>query len=238
MRGLLAPTLLLIAIGVIQDVGGSGQQLLETSAATKTTAAPPLALFITGLASIALSALFAVSAFRILLLKTPPTLERWGLLWTPRESRFVGAAIAVTGLSILPIILVSSAVMPFFAPADPLTWSPSQWSIFAVTLLPGAWIFSRLAIVLPTVAMGRPLTLKEGWALSAGNGWRLMLIAQGPALLISLGTTWLQWEPSVPPNPISTVAAIISTQLSTLLGIAALSVASHQLTATNTSEPP
>ena len=98
--------------------------------------------------------------------------------WQPRQSGFLWAYFRL-------ILVVLPAVVVWFAIGLPLTGLlvlGSSLGLFAlVALIVFAWLllgtlYARLAILLPAASVEHQMTLKEGWAMTDGNGWRMMTI--------------------------------------------------------------
>ena len=128
-----------------------------------------------------LQILLAVNVQRLVLLgaETVPPLGvgPWGL----REWRYLGWTwLQWSG---------AGFAMLLFTPLS--TFGPAGWAVvFAV----GAWVAGRLALMLPGIAVDRPLSAREGWRLGQGAGVRLAVLAVGVPvagflLLAPLGTS-------------------------------------------------
>lgn len=115
---------------------------------------------------------FAVGIHRLILLGTPPGPWRW----SRRETRFALLAVGVyLGVGLVVAALVSGAtlVVPLVPEAAALAVVP--WLSY-LGVLPGAYLFARVALAFPAVALDHPVGLDRVWAASAGNGWRLTLL--------------------------------------------------------------
>jgi hypothetical protein len=132
-------------------------------------------LFLTvlfGVASAGLFTLFAVTCHRIVLLDAAET-PRFGIhSWSRREMRFLGwtfvGGFYLAASALLIGLLGTAAGMSPIDGAFPL---PGYAAV-----LPGAYVSTRLAILLPATAIGERHDMQWAWNATAGNGWRLLAI--------------------------------------------------------------
>ena len=102
------------------------------------------------IAGLIVQTLFAVTTHRIMLLG-PNQVPRWGILsWSRRETLFALNIIRL-GLIVVPLIL--------------LAYIPTIGLALAIALM--LWIFSRLSLIFPAIAIDHPLPLKTAWQLTA-----------------------------------------------------------------------
>lgn len=144
--------------------------------------------------------------------------------WTWRETRFLGWLVLVYlfwTLFFLPIV-VGVGVASDFTLVSQGVW----WDSLAITLatLPGAYVFVRLAFLLPATAVDQKRNLRWAWELSKGNGWRLVSLLWLLPMFISLIAP--DWESR---NPACFVAGELAYGVVTVLEIAFLSVAFKSL---------
>lgn len=140
--------------------------------------------------------------------------------WTGRETRFLGWLVVVYfywTLILVPVI-AGVGVASDFKLASQGVWVDA----LAITLatVPGAYVFVRLAFLLPATAVDQKRNLRWAWGLSKGNGWRLVALLWVLPMFISLVLP--NWEPS---NPFYFVAWEMAYGVVTVLEIAFLSVA-------------
>lgn len=57
--------------------------------------------------------------------------------------------------------------------------------VMVIASLPAAYLAARLTVLFPSIAIDRHMSIKSAWALTKGNGWRLVTIVWVPAILIS-----------------------------------------------------
>lgn len=228
LHGLGLPTLLLAGLTLLVPVAGPTPG--SNAGAAGALAAPsPLSALVTAVTGAGLSFVFAVSAYRILLLPKPALPGAFGLYWTRRELQFSAATLAVAGLSVIPCLFLSTLVMSTFDAADPTDWDMWAWTVFGLTFVPGLYLFARLGLILPGIATEQPLSIQNSWKLTQGNGWRIALIVFAPTLLLAGIASLAPWNSSQPTGPLEALALVVSHQLSTLMGVATLSVVYHQV---------
>lgn len=108
--------------------------------------------------------------------------------WKIRETRFFGWLMAgtvllmIAGAILLGIVLGATAIVVEGDLADNVLVIMSTFA-----LVPVAYLLARLAVLLPSVALDQKRNIIWAWALSKGNGWRLMLILFGlPITFVAL----------------------------------------------------
>jgi hypothetical protein len=139
------------------------------------------ALLSEGLQSI-LFALIAVPCHRIVLLGPNSVPAKVHLGWSNRETRFViwlilfNLTLRLAWFAfVLPIGFVIGNAAQFVAVFDPVTASYLiSYSGPLGALLLVYYIYARLSLVFPSIAIDAPQTLPAAWSLSRGNGWRLV----------------------------------------------------------------
>lgn len=140
--------------------------------------------------------------------------------WTWRETRFLGWLVVVYFYWTLVLVPVIAGVG---VASDFKLFSQGVWlDALAITLatVPGAYVFVRLAFLLPATAVDQKRNLRWAWELSKGNGWRLVALLWVLPMFVSLVLP--NWEPS---NPVYFVAWEIAYGVVTVLEVALLSVA-------------
>ncbi len=132
--------------------------------------------------SILLYVYFAVTCHRIIILGTE-SVPSFGLRkWSMRETRFTAWAVGMMLLIILLFILFSySPYLLFltqFEHGDYLIYL--LYLFFIPTVI---YIISRLGIIFPATAVDEMQTIKWAWAITRGNGWRLVIVFAALPLL-------------------------------------------------------
>ncbi|HEX2653436.1 MAG TPA: hypothetical protein VHN11_07280 [Xanthobacteraceae bacterium] len=113
---------------------------------------------------------FAVQWHRVILLKSPESLE-WRSCWPSIWQYFLYFA----GMYVVPPILGGAILLFFLSIGDPYS-ATSSFFVFAVLLSVCAFTacLPRLTLVFPAAACGFPASLREAWRRMKGNTWRLI----------------------------------------------------------------
>lgn len=120
---------------------------------------------------------FAVGVHR-LVLTGPEDVSR---TWSSRETRFAWLVIGVylvVGIASVTLAL-GAAVLGVSAVGD---GAVVQLVFVYLLLAPGMYLFARLALVFPAVALDTPADVNWAWDTSKGNGWRLTVVTALPLL--------------------------------------------------------
>lgn len=123
--------------------------------------------------------------------------------WTSRETRFLGWLLVVYCYLVLvfaaPALLMGIVGVMALVPRD------GWWMTLVAFLafLPAAYLFVRLSVLLPATAIDQRRTIAWAWALTEGNGWRLVIVLWLVPMLLSTLTPvleassllgWLAWD--------------------------------------------
>ncbi len=144
-----------------------------------------------------------IGCHRIFLLDNNDVMNTRFFPLSGQEPYYIGWAILISlccALVNMPLSIVLAPIMGTFATAakDSANTIPLMFIIFAVTQLPLYYLASRWSLALPAAAVGlRGKGLSWAWQLSAGNGWRLLLLTGFLPLLINLSHTLLPSYDSV-----------------------------------------
>ncbi|WP_430462000.1 hypothetical protein ACQUQU_04180 [Thalassolituus sp. LLYu03] len=121
------------------------------------------------LVSSLLSVLFATSCHRFTLL--PP--EQWdgnALHGFGRDEwRYMLRGIQI---AVIAIVICFSCMLGLML----IMGKDQAWLAAALAVLPTLYFWSRLSVTLPELALGKQSDLKRAWAISSGNGSRLVLV--------------------------------------------------------------
>lgn len=166
--------------------------------------------------------LLAVRVHR-LVLASGGVKQNW-FRWTWRETRFLGWLVVVYfywTLILIPVV-VGVGVASDFKLVSQGVWVDA----LAITLatVPSAYVFVRLAFLLPATAVDQKHNLRWAWELSKGNGWRLVILLWVLPLFIPL--VLQNWEPS---NFVGFLAWEMAYGVITVFEVALLSVAFRNL---------
>lgn len=171
-----------------------------------------------------MTALFAVSCHRIVLLGAHSLPNPWGLYATGNVVRYFGYEILIS-----VIVSLSGAVLGLVAfganalmhdagmiGADVMHTSndPSGVTTFIwIASVPLAYLYSRLSMVLPATAIEHRIGLEAAWSMSIENGWRLtlaLIFATLPLTLLGMLFSYLvDEEPSAPISMAGTLITIL-----------------------------
>lgn len=131
----------------------------------------PLLQGILLLASVGLSVLFATACHGFTLL--PPEQQQARVLhgWGRLEFRYFIRALQI---GLIAGVVFGIAMFGFML----VLGGQGEAAIAAavLALLPAAYLWGRLSVTLPELAIGRRTSLKRAWAMSRGNGGRLVLV--------------------------------------------------------------
>lgn len=121
------------------------------------------------LVSVILGVLFATAAHRFTLLPE----EQWHRnalhAWGRDELRYLVRAIIIGVAAAVLFFMIMLVTMAVAGPEQ-------AWVGAVVASLPVLYVWARLSVTLPEIALGQHTDLKRAWALSDGNGSRLVLI--------------------------------------------------------------
>ena len=200
---------------------------------------------------------FAVAWHRRYLVPAEATTVGAALRWRRRQTRFLLLFILVfliVGLVSLvgSIVIAVIAVFGVFLIGDVSQfrmWVPLIGGVSVVVLLLTMPIYGRLTMWFPSTAVDHRMSLRQCWAFSQGNGWRLgvlILLAALPAIVpvsvinfVSLGIVFdtglggsltAQFILALVQNAIGFIG--------TAAGVSALSIAYRELMAAGRGAPP
>jgi hypothetical protein len=123
----------------------------------------------------ALFAWFAVTCHRLVLLDAQAVAARLVPRWSWREVRFM---FWMTGawLIFMIVMLVTATAAMNLVPG--VRGRPELWSdwIEPLSRIPAYYVFARLSLMFPAVALDRPVSLGWSWRLTKRNGWRVFIV--------------------------------------------------------------
>ena len=144
--------------------------------------------FLKGLVFYVALMVFAVTTFRMVLLG-PDSVPEWGLCkWTMRETQFI-LHVAGMGLIMMGIWFIGTmAIIPI---EDASTYYFLAKAFIAVILV--VYIWGRLALVFPAIAIDKRISLIKSWEDTEGLGGLMMQIVAFPPFLggILIFSPWL-----------------------------------------------
>lgn len=120
---------------------------------------------------------FAIPCHRIVLLGPSSIASGARWRWTRRETRFALSLTQLFATSAL-VMMVLLFVWAFLTSAIADLKNPQAVSYLGpiLAIAAGSYVFSRLSIIFPSIAIDEPLTIRSAWQMSRGNGWRLLII--------------------------------------------------------------
>ncbi len=128
---------------------------------------------------------FVVRCHRLFLLNESPNSFKESLRWNKRNTIFMFTSFALAiglGVLFMPIIFFSTSV-------GDLSFLEGKTSMLSViiTAIPIGYLFSRLSLVFPAIAIDNQNDFQHAWAISKGNGWKLFILIS----VIPLTTSFL-----------------------------------------------
>lgn len=167
------------------------------------------------LVSVALSVLLATACHQFTLL--PPEQRQVGRVlraWGRNEARYLVRALVIGVLAAVVFFLCVLLLMLFS------TDQKLMVVMSALALLPALYLWGRLSITLPELALGQSTGIRRAWDMSAGNGSRLALIVIIMPLL--LGSPFLLLY--LADNLLLNYVAALGTYLTSLISLVTLSL--------------
>ena len=124
--------------------------------------------------------LFAITCHRLALIGDD-SVPKYGLLtWTKRETRYLLWLVVITLICMLISYVVnsfyvSSMISEIEAGANPESFQSGMKYTY-LAYIPILYIFSRLSVLYPAIALDQQINAQWAWQATARNGWRLTLI--------------------------------------------------------------
>ncbi len=117
---------------------------------------------------------FVVRCHRLFLLNESPDSIKEALLWNKRNTTFMFTFIALTlGLGVIYILILlfttSMGNLQVLHDNSSVFW-------FYITAIPFGYMFSRLSLVFPAIAIDKQNDFQRAWVISKGNGWKLFFL--------------------------------------------------------------
>lgn len=167
---------------------------------------------------------FAVRCHRLIILPSSASDSASVVGWSARETRFAAALTVSLVGAVMAMVGVVSALVRLLPAADDETF---RWFVLAARGV-AAYLFARLCLVLPALAVDRRVGFRWAWSASQGNGWRLAIIValwpwlldRAVVLLYRTDATYPEW-----------VALTILAVLMAAIQVSALSLAYRELAA-------
>lgn len=171
-------------------------------------------------------ALAAISCHRVLLLG-PVSVPKFGVgRLGKRELSFIAALLFLcVGVGILQQL--GDTFMRSLTGIGDAEGERRSFILYTLSSLPAWYLFARLALMLPSIAIETRLRIPQAWQLSSGNGWRLIVLIVLLPWLMRL----LEWgiATELPGKAASTIAYSALYAVLLPLEIALLSVSYRHL---------
>jgi hypothetical protein len=136
--------------------------------------------FVQAFFNLAICILFAITCHRLVLLGDEG-IPNFGLkAWTLREWRYMGWAIVILAIWMLFSFVINSFIVSAFVKnveaGGQAEAFESVKSLSYVVYIPLLYIFSRLSVLYPAIALDRQVTAQWAWRITDGNGWRMTVV--------------------------------------------------------------
>ena len=130
----------------------------------------------------------AVACHRYVLMGAEAVHDIGRLRWSWRETRFLGWVLAIWFLACFAGFLVPALIFTIWSSLLSTEQESAIWAVILIGLLGfgvAAFVFGRMALLLPATALDRRENI--GWAFdrSAGNAWRMAVVAGVLPMLLS-----------------------------------------------------
>lgn len=132
--------------------------------------------FVLFIANLAVVNLYSVAWHRMYLASEQFNVRR-AYIWAGRQNRFFLVYVKLVLMMIVPVGIASLA----------------GFAIGFIALFAMMWLFARLSVLLPAMAVDKPLTMVEGYKLTQNNGWRLFWILACSLMIAALATMPVNW---------------------------------------------
>lgn len=140
------------------------------------------------------------------------------------------ALLAAIAVSVFMMVSADGIAIAGTGPRPPPAPDPEiqAWinRITVLASLPGAYVVSRLSLLLPAVALERPWSPRTAWELSSRNGWRLAIVVFAMPWLFSSFIDLLIGNGAA---PLETGLLAVLLALLTSLEVTALSLSFREL---------
>ena len=132
------------------------------------------------------SVFFAISCHRLTILGHA-SIPRFGIYkWGGREWKFVGWGLVVYFYYMLIFIFAGASISLLLPLLPEQNNSMSFFIIIGIFgILPAFYIFARLSLFFPAIAVDKKVNWDLIWAMSKGNGWRLVITSSLIPIIIS-----------------------------------------------------
>lgn len=119
--------------------------------------------------SLFFSVLYATNSHQFTLSPAAQKPQQGLRLWGENEANYFFKSIQIGLLSMVVFALCSSALAV-------IVGKEQIYIALGLAAVAALYVLSRLSIILPEAALGKPTNLKRAWAMSQGNGTRMLLV--------------------------------------------------------------
>jgi hypothetical protein len=153
----------------------------------------------------ALYILFAITCHRLVLLGDQGV-PSFGLnSWTLREWRYLGWGVVILAIWMLFSFVINSFIVSAFVKDVEAGGQAEAFqsikSLSYFAYIPVLYIFARLSLLYPAVALDRQVTAQWAWRITDRNGWRLfVVVCLFPGFLLSLTNLLLREHATLAEN--------------------------------------
>lgn len=124
--------------------------------------------------------LFAITCHRLVILGDDGV-PHFGLMkWTKRETHYLVWFLVIFIICMLLVFAINSFFVSKLVSSveaggsvESAQW---QWRLIYLAYIPILYVFCRLSVLYPAIAVDREVTAQWAWGLSQRNGWRLTFI--------------------------------------------------------------
>ncbi len=157
--------------------------------------------------------MYSVAWHRLYLVPEEQASARAAYRWGGRQWRFLFNYVKVF-LVMIPPFIVAEIVILGIAVAAAAAFIISQILLWLIL----GWFYARFSMLFPSTAADAHMTLREGWRITEGNGWRLLWIIVFVALPVGIVTWPVNSAVSVLLFETGAISSLTANLLTALLG--------------------
>ncbi len=173
-------------------------------------------------------ALFAIVVHRTVILGSRSLPNKIGFFWSKRETRFMAWMVVLFLLTLFLLFLVGAVTALLGQLVRPtLTWMIISSLLALFVWLTLVYVYTRLSMLFPAVAVGDHTDLERVWQLTDGNGLRMIAIVVltvGPFWAVAFGIGY-----HMPDGVVKTILAVLLSFVVMLVSVCTVSVTYRQL---------
>lgn len=115
---------------------------------------------------------FTINCHRLILLNEKSESFTELMAWNKRNTNFL---LTTFGLAVGLAVFIIPISFIFLSVANGEDSDANMLSIY-IAMIPFGYIFSRLSLILPAIAIDKECNFHQVWKISSGNGWKLFFI--------------------------------------------------------------